>query len=500
LLLVVLALLAMFGLSAIAFVVLSSQSRRTSLQQQRMEQQFDPPEALLYQMALQTIRGSNRPGSVLGWQSLLEDLYGNRSVVGTVGAVAAPAGGQFLSITPANTTWDTGDGPDCRVGSVLTMQTGPAAGMSFRIVAGNPQTAADPLGRLVICLEGSYPVLGPDGQPGRAGVGGFGAANSDDVVCQGNVFTVNGVPFTGTGFGNLDPGTQRLDALALLPNDPANANSQRANEGYDAIDHQNMLLALVLSTPSGYSEPFPVPVPSLHRPELINYWYHVLYNNPSTCAGFSWSGENQNQKWEAILRPWTVADPTMRNAIIDFKRRFILRPLRDDHPAFTGSNPLSTVMPNPQPLDPNEDPPTRWNLSSAWEISGRGTWTPTGTASRTPSGLTWDSRPGPWPTAAGTSPWGPSSASTWTAGSISTPTAARRNWPARTPRAFPARLPVPLLRRRSGFPAARASARPTSACTCSPPRPRLRPRPFSGAAAGGKAGMERCRGGWPRRG
>ena len=54
-----------------------------------------------------------------------------------------------------------------------------------------------------------------------------------------------------------------------------------ANEDYDAADYQNMMLAFKrylapLVPPISTGNPpghVPVALPSLHRPDLINYWY-----------------------------------------------------------------------------------------------------------------------------------------------------------------------------------------------------------------------------------
>lgn len=423
LLLVVLALLAMFGLFAIAFVVLSSQARRTSLQQQRIEQSYDPHEALLYQGLLQVLIGSDNVGSVLRDNGLLEDLYGNMSVEGTISGATTAAGGQLLSLT-INGVAD----PEHRVGSVLTLLDGPAARTSLRIVGYSA-------GSFVVLLEGEYPVLGPNGVDGQGGGAPFASPGSDDVVRLGDRVLINGAAFSGTGFGYnpnwIDPNYNRDPASAytndpdprlgpadqqclltaslqvpgrappsisiatrlrhgLLPNpvafhwdvlwnlnypgytDPAGPGG--ANEDYDAPDYQNMLLARLDPALN-----FQVVAPSLHRPELINYWYNLLFNSPDEVAGFTWpGGSTDQQKWQAILQPNRYGGVN-RDAILQFKRRFILRPMTDDHPNFNGGNPVSypplTGMSAADLRDKNWDIGGDWGSGSGgnlWDVDTDG--------------------------------------------------------------------------------------------------------------------------------
>ena len=295
LLLIILGLLAMFGLVAIAFVVITGQARRGARTLQRVDQAADPPEALLHQGAMQAFTGSNNRASVIGPHGLLEDIYGNDSVRGNVLNAPPPqpgqpelvCGGQLIEFTPSM----PGD-PRRRAGCVLTMLEGPAAGLSTRIVDYR-------------FIDNRFQIAAFDGVPSAA-VRDFNYAFN-----MGPDYVINGTPFSGSGVGYNAGGL--LDAgapgrpLALLPNptDPAFRahilGGVKLNEDYDAVDYQNMLLAMIL--PNGQ-----VPIPSLHRPALIRYWINQ--------AGANWAG-----------------DPALR-------RRVILRPLPQDHPNFTGSNPL----------------------------------------------------------------------------------------------------------------------------------------------------------------
>jgi hypothetical protein len=151
-----------------------------------------------------------------------------------------------------------------------------------------------------------------------------------------------------------------------------------SDESYDAVDYQNMFLASIPLTPrsrggfivnqngvevamsadqmmggrSGANftvmtriDTENVPIPSFHRPALVNYWYHRLVNNSYL------SGEANIAS--AVLAPYGPdgvrgngddpggLTPAMRDQLVALKRKFMLRPLREDHPGFDGSNPLS---------------------------------------------------------------------------------------------------------------------------------------------------------------
>ena len=78
LLLVVLGMLAMFGVIGITFVILTSHERRGAEAARRVEQYADPADDLLNQAMFQALAGTENTASVLRSHSLLEDLYGTR--------------------------------------------------------------------------------------------------------------------------------------------------------------------------------------------------------------------------------------------------------------------------------------------------------------------------------------------------------------------------------------------------------------------------------------
>ena len=323
LLLVVLGMLSMFAMIGLTFVVLTGQARRIADMGQSVEVQYYPPQSDLDRAMAQVARGSMSPTSAIGPHSLLEDMYGYdpnygntrtgylRSVndVLTVPNASGTTGGVILELLT------TIPYAERYSGSVLTMLNGPAAGVSARIIG--YLTGGGRGGRFqVLSTEGmDYATLTTWLRSG------FGAIQ----------YVVNGMPFSGKGFGAYNVSTGQLSDVALQPgshrfglwpNGGTGNSAGEANEDYDAPDHQNMLLAMVKGpifpqTTTNTDDTIRVPIPSLHRPDLVNYWVNVKRQRDETSA-----------------------------------MRYILRPLRrapdsPDNPdsagtvnrAFTGSNP-----------------------------------------------------------------------------------------------------------------------------------------------------------------
>lgn len=276
LLLLVLSLLALFGLLAISFVMITGQAKRGTEAMSRAEQTADPPAEVFNEAIGQVIRGPNNNVSVLGPHNLLEDVYGNSTAFGQVQAVAPIVSGfgQIVNVTfnaqlysdEALTNVMTPNEPLRRIGTLLTVTTptSPAAFKSYRIV-------------------------------GYSAANGFQLLVEQVAPQQNDRFEVNGAPFGGTGFG-FDTSSGQIGDAALQPKNSANwTTSGGANEDYDAPDYQNMLLALML--PNGQ-----VPIPSLHRPELVNYWRNRV--------GISdWNNNTGNIQDLVVMRPLTLRHP-----------------------------------------------------------------------------------------------------------------------------------------------------------------------------------------------
>ena len=117
----------------------------------------------------------------------------------------------------------------------------------------------------------------------------------------------------------LDPSGRLIWVDAAAP-DPMNPGG--ADEDYDIPDFQNMILAMQVSQgldANGNQQDPAVPIPSLHRPALINYWQ----NQP----GFTQ----------------------------DMMRNIMLRPNQFDHPQFTGSTLGFHPVNGPWDIDNNGD-------------------------------------------------------------------------------------------------------------------------------------------------
>ena len=188
-LLIVLSLLAMFGLVAIGFLVITSHNSRAAKTLQKVDQQANSPEEDLHRAAMQLICGPETADSALFGHDLLQDEYGLDSVVGDV-VVCNPvggitddwrgsrpsfiAGGQIAEFTVRD---DVNVDPPTLSGRVITFLTGSCAGVTSRIVgvrqAVNPSTGpmtwspGRPVWKLQVATEGVFP-MGPDQQPGIA--------------------------------------------------------------------------------------------------------------------------------------------------------------------------------------------------------------------------------------------------------------------------------------------------------------------------------------------
>jgi hypothetical protein len=331
LLLVVLALLAIFGLIAVAFVVLSTHAKRGAATSERIDRVIDPPERCLHQAFMQVVRGPTtdssgtpNPASVMGAHSLLETMYGTNTAsistgiisgsTATCGSTSSAGIGQMWRITAGGAKADE----IARYGGcVLTISSGTTGYQSTRIVGVDLSNPAAPAFFIPAFPSGASP--------------------------SGGSFTISGVPFGGTGFG-YRAGSNDLDdtrliggkqcPLALLPNHVDNRNpAGGANPDYTAADFQHVLLAAQVY-PAGTSTTFgngtPVPgmtvtqtLPSLHRPALVRYWAAQV--NPTAT-------------FDSVSALASAAQGIPN----DLMRAIVLRPLPALHPNFTGSNPTYT--------------------------------------------------------------------------------------------------------------------------------------------------------------
>ncbi len=372
LLLIVLALLAMFAMIAVAFVVMTGANKRSADQGHTIEAVLDPPAKTLDQAFNVVVRGvtitpamtaspsTPPPTSAIKWQSLLEKIYGYE----TIGSVNEPATmtnptaminarvgqpGQLIEFTlptnpPDRTTLNVSGGtidPYHYVGCVVTMLSGSAAGLSSRIVGIDPRTSNVQM----LAFEGGAQA-GPNDQ-----------------------YIVNGFPYSGMGFGFSNSGGG-LSALALTPNaPPATWGSPQipqrtaivpggVNGDYTAADYQDPLVALAvpsyMMSGSYANTGIRVPIPSLHRADLLLYM-----SNGGT------SNLDANNIYPS--NPTTIA-----------MRQVMFRPIgqncgvrNPDHPNFTGSNPNFNPFWDGLPYDSNGNP-----VSYAWDVDNDGDGVP----------------------------------------------------------------------------------------------------------------------------
>jgi hypothetical protein len=469
LLLIILALLAMFGATAIAFVILTRSQKGGADAFHQEARDTENPEKLLNEAAAQVLRGTNHANSVIGPHSLLEDVYGNEPLNGCLldgwgneifeAAIAIwhdltdtdrviatkpslVAGGQIIEFTVRGTTEVVQRLP----GRVLTFTGGSFAGISTRILTFRqaalsdgtlltwPTTDSDvnyrdqPVWRIQVVADGLLP-FGHDGRPGVPNYdddnddGDNNTAtsadnpeeyawpypnppygNSDDLKpgthsASGTPFIVNGTAFCGTGFGfdpNVNDPTEpnvpylsrtvegQSAELALLPRHPQIGDVEigaigGANEDYDAVDYQNMLLGsdlpLIDTDGDGKAD---TNIPSLHRPSLANYWFRWMLANVPEVASLG----DDTEKWKAILQPYGAdyrsggegvdKDAAGADKIIALKRCFMMRPLPEDHPNFDGSNPASRQL----PPDPAEYATRNWERIGPWDVDNDGDGVP----------------------------------------------------------------------------------------------------------------------------
>jgi len=379
LMLLVLGLLAMFGMVAIAFVIITGQFRQIAETNRKIDEYRRAPEEELEQVALEVLRGSENETSAIGHHSLLEDLYGQSPIGGQVEIYVPPSGNvtdpevlatkpsyvnaQIFEITVKLPDPAGGQVPPHRLsGRVITFLGGTCAGITTRIIGvrqatlpnGTPLVwptgdpfAGQPVWRLQLVAEGMAPA-GPDGKAGKAGVNDDGAGAVDDLpelawpnpalgnlgarlrgdtddLRYGDAFIINGSPFAGTGFG-ANPTTGELNATVALPLPPPNDRGELAllpnhpaNRNPAGGANEDYDAPDYQNMPLALVLPDGrVPIPSFLRPELCRYWFRRL------------NGRSVN-----------AADPNdfFNNMPRDVVRWTCPRPTRLDHPQFTGSNP-----------------------------------------------------------------------------------------------------------------------------------------------------------------
>ncbi|MGE0535092.1 MAG: hypothetical protein AB7O68_08965 [Pirellulales bacterium] len=366
-LLFVMALLALFALVTVTFVIVAHAHKQSARILSNVERNYDTPRAQLDQTLMQILVGSNNPHSSLVPHCLLEDMYGNDGLLGTIinnpnASLPSTPWAQYGQLLRFNVQFDSGQRVSPLIGAlsgrVLTITTGPLENHSWRILSFDPT----PNQLLMTVL-----------------VEDVDAAVVASQLAVGNRVLVNGAAFNGTGFG-LDISQNMADVLARAANplsgppatdatfpflgaiDPVStgeyallpnpkyftpntkvgpigpeyldaAGPGGADEDHDAADMQNMLLGYE-RVPVNVGDA-PVAIPSLHRPELLHYWMQRI---AALGGSVTYPPSSPGPTGPTFAQLWNSGPAAQR-----ILRRAMMRPVGGfpgaDHPNFTGSNP-----------------------------------------------------------------------------------------------------------------------------------------------------------------
>lgn len=317
LLLVILSLLALFSVVVITYVIVAGLTRRAAVAYSRHDQYETPPHELAERVMMDVLRGTRNPNSPLQGHDLLGDLYGEDWVEGSVlsdSEITMPVplsdgsvrqkevmagyleftGNQLMEIPFLQ------DGSFTELdgyynGLIITMREGPSAGQSRRIVEYFPPGSTTPndyraqfqnVGDVTILPTDQ--ILPPSYDPQRR-YGVLIVEAFESLPGHGDRFLINGRPFNGLGDSSLRPNK--------VGNSLTSANHS-PDEDYDAVDYNNMALAMLMplpQEPDGAGIGHVVPIPSYFRPDLVEY---TRENNSS-----GWDNPNSQLRQRIIFRP-----------------------------------------------------------------------------------------------------------------------------------------------------------------------------------------------------
>lgn len=389
LLLVCLSMLALFSVTIVTYLITARQAKRVGVAAGKIEQYGNPPQQIAHRALLDLLRGSRDPGSPLRYDSLLEDLYGNDHVFGELAgawtaAVSPFAGtnGQILDLTiqpqvkqpvwlpmgVPRARWVLSELPNYYGGAILTFTTGPAAGRSTRILEYTPASGGNPAHLYIQAFDRDALAVvasGSDARPprflinGRANNGtGLGFNPTSGLLDYQNS-TVNAPQALLPRYTVGDARAYEQALVAYLNSQPTAVGLSLSDEGYDAVDHQNMYLAMLVPTPgspgaAAVHERTPltgsyVPVPSFHRPDLIRYWAQQA--NVASEAAFL--DRNQPPNVQAIAR------------------RVSFRPIHQS-PRFHAMNPRYEADPTWNQKVDNSNPALQVPLAPPWDVDNDG--------------------------------------------------------------------------------------------------------------------------------
>lgn len=363
-LLVVVSLLALFVMIGVTYVLVAGQFRRSATMDARTRLLHIDPQMHLDRAMYQLVRDTYNTASVMRGHGLLRDMYGEDLQGGVVAQLTLPSGAAGplpVRFLPGGASQDQILEVDCIIGRWADLQPAGGDGV-FESPLDRPFPRDYFNGCVFTFLDGnlknsSARVL--DYIPVNLLPGVFNAplmpATPSQVHCRfrlllpetdwahslsptlGDSFLVNGRPFNGIGFGYQAGAARHLSDEALLPNRALIPQlfkgvrkevrfnsfiSGGADEGYDAVDYQNMALAAVIPQRLNPNKVRFI-IPSLHRPALINFWMNQDVDTDDD---------------DIPDTPMAFAPPSIVNQKLG---QFILRPLplEDHHPNFSGGNP-----------------------------------------------------------------------------------------------------------------------------------------------------------------
>ncbi|MDR2345856.1 MAG: hypothetical protein LBE18_07290, partial [Planctomycetaceae bacterium] len=311
-LLLVLAMMTLFSVLIISFMLITSAAKNMAVNQARVL--LDPKDRSTENAkkesasAIGTILfGDNN--SVFGSLSILENLYGNRPIRRTMGNFGiSPTSNDLRRIYWAD------EPTRLQLGHVLTITNFNYTGS----ISNAQQVIIDKYKNQSRLIKN----FGTDGNGNYIEVEKFSDNDVSEIQLLGSIsgstweFIINSPAFSGTGEGFVytPPNTPAISDMSnlasiprvFLPNVEGYGNNTMMNPDYTAPDHLNWFLAWYDINAAGGISDGDI-IPSFHRPKLIKHLYDSgLLSSP------------------ALLEAAT------------------LRPLPTRHPKFTGSNATAT--------------------------------------------------------------------------------------------------------------------------------------------------------------
>ncbi|MDR1485129.1 MAG: hypothetical protein LBT09_09940 [Planctomycetaceae bacterium] len=321
-LLLVLALMTIFSILVITFMIVTTAAKNMSIAQAKALLDPKDREADSLQddsdKAIEKILCGDYDGGI-GALSILENLYGNGATYGTITSIiVSPTSNKLrrISCNPINQLQ--------RLGHVLTLSFDPSLSsllpQQHRAIIDRYQNKSVLIKNFGTDAVGNYIYIDVE-KFSDNDVSDFALLVDSNGNSIGNwKFMINSPAFSGTGEGFVQaPATVLTPALSalgiagvpkvFLPNTSGYGDSCMMNPDYNAPDHLTWFLAWYDIKDDGTVGNI---IPSFHRPQLLKYIDNLFISNSSALKDHP-----------------------------DVMRAATLRPLPIDHENFTGSNNVS---------------------------------------------------------------------------------------------------------------------------------------------------------------